>query len=64
MIPTQPNISASGSYSVMEAAKLLGIDRRTLRRYEAAGYVAAHLNAMGKRKYHGRDLIKLWQMAY
>lgn len=64
MTPTQPNISPSGSYGVIEASKLLGIDRRTLRRYEAAGYVAAHLNQMGKRKYHGRDLIKLWQLSF
>lgn len=61
MTPTQPDISPSGSYTVMQAARLLAIDRRTLRRYESAGLVAAHLNGMGRRRYHGRDLLALWK---
>lgn len=64
MIPTQPNISPSGSYGVVEAAKLLGIDRRTLRRYEERGYVAARLNKDMHRRYRGRDLLLLWKRYY
>lgn len=64
MTPTKPNISPSGSYTVMQASRLLAIDRRTLRRYEAAGLVTAHLNDMGRRKYMGRELIKLWNMTF
>ncbi len=64
MTPTLPNISPNGSYTVMQAARLLDIDRRTLRRYESAGLVAAHINGMGKRKYRGRELIKLWQLSF
>lgn len=64
MTPTRPNISPAGSYSVAQASALLGISRRTLRRYEASGYVVAHLNKLGKRKYSGRELIKLWNMNY
>lgn len=62
MTPTMPKISPNGSYTVMQAARLLDIDRRTLRRYESAGLVAVHINDMGRRKYQGRDLIHLWQM--
>ena len=61
MTPTRPNISPSGSYTVMQASRLLAIDRRTLRRYESAGYVAAHLNEVGVRKYAGSELLKLWK---
>lgn len=64
MTPTRPNIDYTGSYTVTQAAELLCISRRTLRRYEASGYVVAHLNKMGRRKYSGRELIKLWNMNY
>ena len=64
MIPTQPKISAQGSYTVMEAARLLDIDRRTLRRYEAAGLVPAHLNGLGRRRHLGKDLLNLWLTCY
>lgn len=64
MTPIRPNIAPTGSYSVSQASTLLGIDRRTLRRYESAGYIVAHLNQLGRRKYSGRELLKLWQMNY
>lgn len=64
MTPIRPNIAPTGSYTVTQASALLGISRRTLRRYELAGYVVAHLNKMGRRKYSGRELMKLWQMNY
>lgn len=64
MIPTQPNISPNGSYGVVQAAKLLGIDRRTLRRYEERGYVSARLNKDMHRRYRGRDLLLLWKRYY
>ena len=64
MTPIRPDISPNGSYSVTQASALLGINRKTLRNYESAGYVTAHLNKMGKRKYSGRELIKLWLMNY
>ena len=46
MTPVRPNIDYTGSYTVTQASTLLGISRRTLRRYEAAGYIVAHLNRM------------------
>lgn len=64
MTPTRPNISPGGSYTVMQAAKLLDIDRRTLRRYESAGLVAVHLNEFGQRRYSGKALLALWTRYY
>lgn len=64
MTPTRPNIDYTGSYTVTQASTLLGISRRTLRRYESSGLVVAHLNKLGRRKYSGRELIKLWNMNY
>lgn len=64
MTPTRPNIDYLGSYTVTQASALLGISRKTLRRYESAGLVVAHLNCLGRRKYSGRELIKLWNINY
>lgn len=64
MTPIRPHIAPTGSYTVTQASALLEIDRRTLRRYESAGLVVAHLNKLGRRKYSGRDLIKLWEINY
>ena len=64
MTPNRPHIAPNGSYTVTQATTLLGISRRTLRRYESAGLVVAHLNQLGRRKYLGRELIKLWSLNY
>lgn len=64
MTPTRPNIDYTGSYTVTQASSLLGIDRKTLRRYESAGLVVAHCNQLGRRKYMGRELLKLWNLNY
>lgn len=64
MTPIRPHITPTGSYTVTQASALLEIDRRTLRRYESAGLIVAHLNKMGRRKYSGRELIKLWEINY
>ena len=64
MTPNRPNIAPTGSYSVTQASALLGISRRTLRRYESAGLIVAHLNRLGKRKYSGREILNLWLKNY
>lgn len=64
MTPTSPDIRPNGSYTITQASRLLAIDRKTLRRYEAAGLVTAHINDMGRRKYIGRELIHLWKLNY
>lgn len=64
MIPGAPHINALSSYGVTDAARLLDIDRRTLRRYEAAGLIASHVNRVGRRRYTGAALLKLWQMFF
>ena len=64
MTPIRPHIAPTGSYTVSQASALLEIDRRTLRRYESAGLIVAHLNKLGRRKYSGRELIRLWEINY
>lgn len=64
MISTPPNIDPKGSYTIAQGCAALQVHRRTLRRWEAMGLVTSHLNAMGRRKYEGRELIKLWEMNF
>ena len=64
MTPTRPHIDPKGSYTVTQASQLLDIDRKTLRRYESAGYIVAHCNSFGRRKYSGREIMRLWQLNY
>lgn len=64
MTPNRPHIDPTGSYTVTQASTLLDISRKTLRRYESTGLVVAHLNQLGRRKYSGRELLKLWQINY
>ena len=64
MTPTRPHIDIAGSYTVTQASALLDISRRTLRRYESAGLIVAHLNRLGKRKYSGREILNLWLKNY
>ena len=64
MTPTRPHIDIAGSYTVTQASALLDISRHTLRRYEAAGLIVAHLNRLGKRKYSGREILNLWLINY
>ena len=64
MTPTRPHIDYTGSYTVTQASALLEVSRRTLRRYEAAGLIASRANELGRRKYEGRELLKLWLMNY
>ena len=64
MTPVRPHIDPTGIYTLTQASTLLDISRKTLRRYESAGLVVAHLNKLGKRKYSGRELLKLWNINY
>ena len=64
MTAERPHIAPNGSYTVSQASTLLCISRRSLRRYEAQGLIVAHTNQLGRRKYVGRELLKLWNMNY
>lgn len=60
----RPSINPLASYGVVKASALLGIDRKTLRRYEVLGYITSRVNRMGARRYTGTALLKLWQLFY
>jgi hypothetical protein len=62
MCNEQPQVSKAGRYPVMEAARRMGCDRRTLWRYADHLRVHPHVNAINNRQYFtGEQLIRIWR---
>lgn len=57
----KPEVTVDEIYTIPETCRSLGIDRRTLRRYTAAGSIAAHIRACdGRIVYKGGDILKCY----
>lgn len=58
----EPNVSATGRYSVNEASEALGIHRNSLRRYTEQGLIKCGFRrATTKKFYLGSEIIKFWK---
>lgn len=52
----------SGFYPIGQAAQILGIDRKTLRRHTEQGFIKCHYKREnGRRVYDGREIIRYHQ---
>jgi len=60
MTPTRPDISPQGVYSQAEAARLLGVERHTLARWEQNGLEPFTRRGVRGKWYRGRDLLRRW----
>lgn len=61
MTSLPPQIHPQGKYTATEAARLLGISRRTLSRWVLAGKVRKRYSkATMMPRYLGKDLLALW----
>lgn len=55
----KPHVEEKELYTIPETCKALGIDRRTLNRYTAAGCISSHIRKADNRiVYFGLDIIK------
>ena len=53
----KPNVLIDEIYTIPETCRALGIDRRTLRRYTAAGSITCHIRKADQRiVYRGKDI--------
>lgn len=53
-----PVVNHDQLYNIPETCKVLGIDRRTLRRWTQAGSIAAHIRKCdGRIVYFGKDIL-------
>ena len=63
MTTTRPQIPASGQYSMSEAAKLLGIDRKTLYRWRKCGYFKTKIRRVNKQPYaEAMEILKMYDL--
>jgi DNA-binding transcriptional MerR regulator len=59
---TLPMINDSDRFNVSQAAKVLGINRSTLRRHSDEGLIRYSVSRRtGYRKYLGRDIKTYWR---
>ena len=64
MVNEQPNISPTARYGIGEAAKILGIDRKTLRRHTntgTTGIECRYRKCNGRKVYTGQEIIRFWR---
>jgi len=65
MIITEPAVAITGRYSVSEASKILGIDRKTLYRHTIDGIIKCGFRrANGRRFYTGSEIQRYWKAQY
>lgn len=57
-----PNLSPNARLNTAQAARALGVDRKTIRRWEGKGYISPRFNVLTGRPYwRGGDLVNLWK---
>lgn len=61
MIQTVPQVAETGLYNISEAARALGITRKTMRKYAEGGYISFYVRKSNRRRVTtGKEIIKLW----
>lgn len=61
MIVTKPDVHPDGLYNQKQAAEALHIDRHTVARYEAGGFIKFKIRRAGKTKVTtGKEILKCW----
>lgn len=65
MVQNKPTCDPAARYSQIEAAKLLGVERHTIRRWEDSGCIRFQVRKAGARKFTtGQQIIKCWEQTY
>ncbi|MGM9759302.1 MAG: MerR family DNA-binding transcriptional regulator [Parabacteroides sp.] len=61
----EPVVKPAGRYGAIEAAKVLGIHRNTLRNYTEQGLIKFGVRrSTGRKFYLGSDLLKFWKAQF
>lgn len=62
MTADRPDISPQGIYSQAQAARLLGVERHTLARWERTGLEPFVRTGIRGKFYRGKDLLRRWDV--
>jgi predicted site-specific integrase-resolvase len=58
----EPNVTATGRYSVKETSAVLGIHRNSLRKYTEQGLIKCGFRRQTARKFYlGSEIMKFWR---
>lgn len=61
MTAIEPQVSASGRYSIGQVCSLLDIHRNTLRKKTNSGKIKCGFREDGRKFYLGREIIRFWR---
>ena len=62
MIPTEPQVSETGRYSITQACAILQIHRHTLTRHADTGKINYGVSKINHRRFfYGRDILRYWR---
>lgn len=65
MTNSVPTVDPQGLYSVMESARLLECDQRTLHKYARYFKEVPTVNKVNNRSYFsGRQLLRIWRCSF
>lgn len=65
MTATQPEVTATGRYSIQDTATQLGISKRTVERYIEEKKLKAQVRKLNGKKYvTGTEILKVWNQTY
>jgi predicted site-specific integrase-resolvase len=65
MIKVKPTVDPEGLYGVTEAARILGVCRKTMTKYINNGYAHIKVRQIDRRKVMtGEQIINCWKKAY
>jgi predicted site-specific integrase-resolvase len=65
MIATAPQVEATGRYTVAATATHLGISRRTVQRYIAAGTMKVQYRKVNNKPFvTGLEIVRIWNQTY
>ena len=58
----RPQVALDGKYPIGQASAILGIDRKTLRKYNESGLIKCGYRRESARKFFlGSELIRFWE---
>ncbi len=61
MTADYPDIKRSSRYPIGEAARLLGVDRKTLRMWHNSGEIECEHDRKGRKLFRGSALLDYWR---
>ena len=61
MTTSRPRVVLDGQYSMSDAARILGVDRKTIYRWRACGYMVTKKHRYTSRPFVlGREILKMY----